>query len=343
SGLVIGRINHPGLRTLYPPVAQGAFALAHLLEPFSLRAWRAVILILDCVSLLLLLALLREAGRSPLWAALYWWHPLLLKEMFNSAHMEAVVIPFLLAGLLLAARGRLLFANLTLSIAAGAKIWPALLLPLVWRKLAMRPRDLAAALACTAAIGLLCAWPLVSAGLDETSGLLAYAARWKTNSALYPLLESGASALLAASGISSLSPSLLARSLIALAICAVALFQARSAFSTLDDLITRALVITACVFLLSPAQFPWYYLWVLPLLALRPVPGLLLAGATLPLYYSAFHFLAHGSYTDFTRYVVWIIWLPVWGVLLRDIAGNGRQAAIGAREGAAAGARREER
>ncbi|RME96154.1 MAG: hypothetical protein D6773_17530, partial [Alphaproteobacteria bacterium] len=33
SGLVIGRINHPGLRTLYPPVAQGAFALAHLLEP----------------------------------------------------------------------------------------------------------------------------------------------------------------------------------------------------------------------------------------------------------------------------------------------------------------------
>ena len=93
SGLVLGRINHPDLRTIYPPVAQGVFAFAHWLAPWSLTAWRALILALDIISIALLLALLREIGRSPLWAALYWWNPIVLKELFNSAHMDALVVP----------------------------------------------------------------------------------------------------------------------------------------------------------------------------------------------------------------------------------------------------------
>ena len=34
-------INHPHLRTIYPPAAQGAFALAYRISPFSLTAWTA--------------------------------------------------------------------------------------------------------------------------------------------------------------------------------------------------------------------------------------------------------------------------------------------------------------
>ena len=76
---------------------------------------------------------------------------------------------------------------------------------------------------------------------------------------------------------------------------------------------------TATLFLLSPVQFPWYFLWVLPLLALRPVPGLLLATVTLPLYYAAFYFLARDTYAVFTGVIVWFIWVPVWAMLLFDV------------------------
>ena len=36
SGDVIDRVAHAGLKTIYPPVAQAAFALAHKLNPWSL-------------------------------------------------------------------------------------------------------------------------------------------------------------------------------------------------------------------------------------------------------------------------------------------------------------------
>jgi hypothetical protein len=99
GGLVVRRINHPDLKTVYPPVAQAAFALAHLIKPWSLTAWRSVILLFDLASLAIILLLLRDVGRSPLWSALYWWNPIVIKELFNSAHMEAVVLPFVLLAL----------------------------------------------------------------------------------------------------------------------------------------------------------------------------------------------------------------------------------------------------
>ena len=146
-------------------------------------------------TLALILALLRDTGRSPLWSALYWWNPLVLKELTNSAHMDAVVMPLVLLGLLMAARRRQIAAGLALVLAAGAKIWPVLLLPLVLRPLAARPARLALALGlCTALLALLFA-PLLLSGLDANSGLAAYASRWQTSSALFPAL-SGAVAML---------------------------------------------------------------------------------------------------------------------------------------------------
>ena len=90
---VTQRINHPDLKTVYPPVAQGAFALAYLIKPWSLTAWPSVVLLFDLATLGIILLLLRDIGRSPLWSVLYWWNPVVIKELFNSAHMEAVVLP----------------------------------------------------------------------------------------------------------------------------------------------------------------------------------------------------------------------------------------------------------
>lgn len=315
SGLVLGRVNHPQLRTIYPPVAQGAFALAYWLEPWSLTAWRGIILIFDLVSVALLLLLLRDLGRSPLWAALYWWNPVVLKELFNSAHMDALAVPLVLGALALAIRHRPLSATTCVTLAAGVKIWPVILLPLIWRGMLDKPKRLAAAIALALLGGALFAWPIVSAGLDPSSGFTAYASKWKTNSAAFPMIEGLARWLLEALRIEALSSGFLARAAIILAICGVVAWQCRAKPRSAQDTVNKALVITATMFLLAPAQFPWYYLWVLPLLALRPVPGLLILTATLPLYYTAFYFLSHQTYTVFTGRIVWLIWLPAWGLL----------------------------
>ena len=77
-------------------------------------------------------------------------------------------------------------------------------------------------------------------------------------------------------------------------------------------------MISAAVYLLSPSQFPWYFLWIAPFLCLFPVRGLLLASVLLPLHYLYFYFDAHDLKHVYINGVVWLMWLPVWALLAFD-------------------------
>ncbi|MFP4193208.1 MAG: hypothetical protein ACLFU6_14195, partial [Candidatus Hydrogenedentota bacterium] len=78
----------------------------------------------------------------------------------------------------------------------------------------------------------------------------------------------------------------------------------------------RALWIIAALFLLSPTQFPWYWTWMLPLLAIRPSPGLLILTATLPLYYLRFPMRELGYTAWFDHGVVWLEFGPALVLLM---------------------------
>ena len=59
SGTIITQINHPYVRTIYPPVTQLAFALAHRIQPWSLLSWRFILLFTDIIILFLIIVLLQ--------------------------------------------------------------------------------------------------------------------------------------------------------------------------------------------------------------------------------------------------------------------------------------------
>ncbi len=318
AGAVHERINHASLKTVYPPLAQGAFALAYVIKPWSLTAWRIVCLLGEVATLGLLLALLHACGRSPLWSALYWWNPLVIKEMINSAHMEAVLMPFVLAGLLAAIHKRHLLAATMIGLAAGIKLWPIILAPLVLRPLMEKPRQLLVALAILFVLSVIWIIPPVLGGLDESSGFVAYATQWKTNSALSAALGHLNHFILQPLGMSSETANRLLRLSLVLVLVGIIIWQTRPMLKGADDLITRASVILIALLLLSPAQFPWYLVWVMPLMTLRPVAAMLLASALLPIYYSSFYFYAEGNYFVFKDQIVWAIWLPIWLLLIYD-------------------------
>ena len=81
------------------------------------------------------------------------------------------------------------------------------------------------------------------------------------------------------------------------------------------DLCRRCLVIVAAAFLLSPTQFPWYFLWMAPLLAIGPNWALLSLTCLMPLYYLRFHFLGRDMVDTFDNGVVWLQFAPVWCLL----------------------------
>ena len=315
SGPVLRRINHPQLTTIYPPVAQAAFALAHWISPWSLTAWRSVLLLCDGGTLLALLALLKETGRSPLWAAVYWLNPLVLKEGFNSAHMEPAVIALVMLALWLAAKHRPAWAATALGFAAGAKLWPALLLPIIVRPLTQHRWRLAATLGLFGCLVLLWAAPIFWNGFGGTSGFRAYAETWHTNSALFPLLEWAAAAVLSVAGLASASPALAVKLILALTLAGFAIASARAPVASTEDLLRRAGLVVALLVLLSPAQYPWYLLWLTPFLAFWPSPAFLLLSATIPLYYASFHFAARETLEQAGPILLALIWLPVWALL----------------------------
>lgn len=327
ADVVLDRVNHPDLKTIYPPVAQAAFALAHWLRPWSIAAWRAVCLGGELTTLGLLLALLNAVGRSPLWIALYWWNPLIIKEMINSAHMEAILLPLMLAALLLAVKRWPFGSLLMLGLAMGAKLWPVMLAPLLLRPLLLRPAQLIAGLGVLAIMAVLWAAPPWIGGIDETSGFVAYAANWKTNSALFPALESVTTSLLNIAGLDPSAAGRVARGVCAMAVVAVALWMARTPWTQPVDLVNRAGTVVITLFLLTPAQFPWYAAWMLPFLCFRPSLALLGVSVLLPLYYASFYFHARDTYDIFRDRIVWLIWLPIWvGLTLEALRGWRRAA-----------------
>jgi len=179
---ILGRVHFAELTTIYPPTSQLVFALASSATPrgasvpLRMAVMKAWFVAFDLATLGLVLGLLRHAGRPAGWSLAYGWCPLLIKEVANSGHLDAVAVFLTTLALSLAVRARYrpaggrttsaVAAGLVLGLAVGAKLYPIVLAPLVfagslgrfgWRR----------SLGPLAAFGLttaLVAWPMLPAG-----------------------------------------------------------------------------------------------------------------------------------------------------------------------------------
>ncbi len=304
------------MRTIYPPVAQAAFTLAHWLHPWSLVGWRLTLFLFDITVLCILLAILQTLGLPLLWLVIYWWNPVLVKETFNSGHMDVIVLPFILGAVLLAIRGRHLWGTVSSALAIGAKVWPLMLLPLILRPLLTAPKRLIVALCLFGLLAGAMAIPIYAAGLDNSSGFTAYGQRWEMNDALFMIFVWGARLFFRGFGVQSGNEQLVARIIVFLLLSGWIAWLARSSAQDGRDFCERCLLIVGGVFLLSPTQFPWYYIWIIPFLAIRPRLSLLLLTILLPLYYLRFYFSARDSVNIFDYGIVWLEFVPVWCLLV---------------------------
>lgn len=319
AGPIHERINYPKLRTVYPPVAEAAFALAHWLKPWSLDAWRAVLLAGDLAILGLVALLLQATGRPLIWAALYWWNPLLVKELHNSAHMDILVVVPVLAALYLAIRHRTVLSAGAVALGIGAKLWPVILLPTLLRPWLHRPAVWmpAVAVAGLGAAALLA--PVALSKLDGSSGFVAYGSRWQANDALFRALEWLCLKANGLFGMAEAAGKLTARGVAFAALMGIVAYVNKRPVEGAEDMCWRVFVTVAALYLLSPTQFPWYYVWLAPLLPLFPLPALLLLTMTLPLYYAYFYLSPRDMEPVFHYGVVLIVWLPVLFLLGRDL------------------------
>lgn len=311
AGVALSRLNHPHLTTIYPPVAQAAFALAHLMAPFSLTAWRLVLWCFDMATLAVLWVILRNLQLPAALLAVYWWNPLVVKEIFNSGHMDVIALPFVLGAVWLSLKGRVGGSLFALGLGVGAKLWPLALIPLLVRPWYRDPGKLAAGLGL---LGLTLAalfLPVYGAGQGSLTGFLAYSRAWEMNDAIFKALNWGVGFTVGLAGSGGASSQLLTRLIMLALVAAWVGWLARRPWADGLDLCRKCLFALAALFLLSPAQFPWYFSMVAPFLVMYPQPSLVLLTALLPLYYLRYYFLAAGRVEWFDYGLVWLEYLPV--------------------------------
>lgn len=320
SGDVLARINFPDLTTIYPGTAQLAFAVAHLLRPYSLDGLRAVFLVGDLAALAGLMALVPLTGGSRLFAMLYWLNPMVVFAIFGVVHVDALVVPFIVWAVVAALSARPLTCGALIALAAGVKLWPVLLAPLLLRETFRASPGLAiAALILTAAITGMLVGPLAFSAMAATSGLTAYAASWHINNGPYAWASYCLYLIFGESGLAQRG----LRLVVASAAAAVALWVSYWPMPVTSHLkaretTVRALTIAAAVFYLSPAQFPWYALWFLGLAAAVPSFPLLGASVTLAAYYTFYPLWETGRGGLFLYGAAFLHSVPVWLWLAAD-------------------------
>lgn len=325
---ILARVNHPELGTIYPPVAQFFFAIAHWIAPWQTAGLRVLYYLADCAVFALLLALLGQLNRAPALVLIYWWNPLCAKELYNSLHMDILLLPWLLVALLVLLRGRPALASGALALATAVKLWPILVLAPLLATLRTRPRAILACAAVFATTAMVLLAPMVATRLlGGSSGLAAYSTRWEMNDALFlvfPWTLDHVASLLG----HEMTRGDLHRGGKAIAACVLLLilFGTCRRLAAMEveapnrkhQVATAVLIVVAALFLLSPTQFPWYFTWIAPLLVLVPSRALLLLTFTLPLYYLKFYLDARGQVQLFHHGIVWLEYVPVWLLLVWD-------------------------
>jgi hypothetical protein len=293
------RINHPEIRTAYPPLAQATFLLLAWTGAGP-RGFKLALGLADFGVALALHALLRRLSLPRDRVVLYAWNPLAVLETAGSGHVEPVGVGLLLlAGSWIIDR-RAWLSTLALAASLHVKLVPALLVPAHLRH--GNPRAVLVFLLAVAAPFAAYAW---SGGILPP-GLTDYAERWEHNAFVYAglerLLERCDTAgrlkpLIAAAqdrwGGPAFAWSFLhrhvwprdvARLLVTLAVTGWAMALARFGPRCLAR---QGLLVLGAAMLLTPTLHPWYLLWILPLAAARCSPGWLVFGLTAPLAYAA--------------------------------------------------------
>jgi hypothetical protein len=130
-------------RTPYPAAAQLFFRLVVTIRETS-RAMKWSLVLCDLLTIWVLIAWLRQTGRSPWLSLLYAWNPLVILEVAHSGHIDALGALWIALSAWMLSTGRGMRAAIAFVLAVATKLLPIVLIPLYWKRIRFRDGVVAA-------------------------------------------------------------------------------------------------------------------------------------------------------------------------------------------------------
>ncbi len=253
---IFERLNSATYYSVYPPLSQLLFRFG---AEFYDAGWHASYYVIKAVLAFCEMGALWLLSRriQPRSLLLYAWNPLVIFAAAGQAHTEAAAVLFLVSAWTLADRGRPVWASTALAAAGLVKLYPFVLLPLLWRRFGWRsvwPAGLTVAVL---------SWPYVhpDAIAHLLSSLDLYVRSFEFNAGLYYGVKKLLSVVTGEDWSKQIGPAL--RWLFLASMIAVYYLDRR-----FDWPIRRAMVVAVGLFFVcSTTVHPWYLLPLLGLLA----------------------------------------------------------------------------
>ncbi|MGB8103489.1 MAG: glycosyltransferase 87 family protein [Pseudolabrys sp.] len=155
---IFPRINRADYAvTIYPPVAEFFFLMVTRIGE-NVNVMRLALLGCEAVIVTLVVLFLRRMEQPTTRVVAYFWHPLPIWEIANNGHVDALAIALMMFGLWVALTGRAMRGAVIIALGILAKPYVAPALAPIWR-----PWDWKMPLAVIAVIAL-CYFPYLSVG-----------------------------------------------------------------------------------------------------------------------------------------------------------------------------------
>ena len=120
-------------RTIYPPVAEGAFLLITRLSE-SVTWMKAVMVGCEAITFWAIIQLLASFGFARQRVLIYAWHPLVVWEFAGSGHLDALAIAFIALALLARRKRYETLTGFLLASATCVKLFPVVLFPALYER-----------------------------------------------------------------------------------------------------------------------------------------------------------------------------------------------------------------
>lgn len=238
--------------TIYPPVAEGIFLIVTRFGE-SVTVMKSAMVAFEIVVVILLTRLLTAGDLPTSRILVYAWHPLPLWEFAGSGHIDAALIALSVAALWAARRGHGPAGGLFLAGATLTKLYPAVLLPALYRRWGWKmPMAFAAAI-------VVAYLPFIAVGSRVLGFLPGYAVENGFD---------GGGAGLYLLGLLHHVPALAGLSARAYEAAALAILAALGIgvlfgrASALSPMMPAAAIATAFMLLVSP-HYAWYFAWLI--------------------------------------------------------------------------------
>ena len=332
------RVNHPSVPTIYPPMAQFFFRGVLFFLRDCIHAMRVDCLVFDVLAFFFIIRILGKLRLNRNMSGVYFWCPLMIKETYNSTHLDIIGISFLCGSIYFLVNSRHTLATFFLALGFLGKLYPAILFPLYiqacfehckksegnpWRTPILNSLLFVGVI-------ILGYVPFMGIGLQIFDGLKAYSLYWQSNDSIFAcllfLFKNLPGDLNNITFLSNSLPVFLSKLTVVCVLMGVLIWLLLKNTSLIKDpqtFLKQFFILMALVFLLSPIQNPWYLCWVVPFLCLFPNRVWILLTGLVGLYYLDFYF-DYQEIQSWSQWIPWLEYLPFYVLLIWDMRNKNR-------------------